>query len=308
MGHLKHAKLLVVGGTGFIGRHLIKQAKDKGWKVTSLSLTPPSSSNAEPGVAYLVGNIENKTDLERKISDQAFDYVVNLSGYINHSPFFEEGNAIICQHFLGVINLMAAIDRGRLRKFVQIGSSDEYGCISAPQKETDMGRPVTPYAFGKNTATKFLQTLYQVESTPVTILRLFLTYGPGQDNRRFIPQLIKGCLADIEFPVSEGNQIRDFCYVEDVVRGILLALEARTCEGEIINLASGSPTKLKDVISLVQQIAGGGSPLIGALPYRVNEAMELYADISKARDLLLWNPATTMEEGLKKTIDRMRTG
>lgn len=295
-------KILVVGGTGFIGHHLLRQAKLRGWKVNSLSLNSPSSEKMIEGVEYLCADIESQKSLNATIGGSSFDYIVNLSGYINHAPFSEGGDAVIRQHFLGVANLISVIDRGRLRKFIQIGSSDEYGCIGAPQKEFDAGRPVTPYAFGKVAATQFLQMLHRVESLPVTILRLFLTYGPGQDSQRFIPQLVKGCLEDLEFPVSEGNQVRDFCYVEDVVSGIFLAFEETRCEGEVVNLASGIPIKIRDVISIVQRLTGKGRPMVAAIPYRKNEPMELYADISKAKNLLRWSPLTSLEEGLLKTV------
>ena len=295
-------ELLVVGGTGFIGRHLVSAAKKRAWNVTSLSINKPTSLKVVDDVEYIVADIQDHEALRSNLKGRAFDYVVNASGYIDHTPFYDGGIEVVGQHFLGVANLMLVIDRTRLKKFVQIGSSEEYGCIPSPQKETDVGQPNTPYGFSKLSITRLLEMLYHSEHLPVCILRIFLTYGPGQDFQRFIPQLLEGCLKNLQFPVSEGNQVRDFCFIDDITRGILLTLETKGVEGKIINLASGDPVKVKEVITLTQRLTGGGLPIWGAVPYRKKESMELYADIEQARELLGWSPIITLEEGLKKMI------
>ena len=302
MGLLGGATILVVGGTGFIGCHLLRLAKLKGLKVTSLSLNTTKAKNAIKGVEYLYADIECKNSLSEKIGNRSFNYIVNLSGYINHTSFDEGGDGVIRQHFLGVSNLISLVDKSNLKRFIQVGSSDEYGCIPGPQKESDYPQPATPYAVGKLATTQLLQMLYRADRIPVTIFRVFLVYGPGQSSQRFIPQLVRGCLNNLEFPVSKGDQIRDFCYVDDAISGLFMALDESQCDGQVINLASGLPTKIKDVISIVQSITGGGRPIVGGVPYRNNEAMELYADISKAKNLLRWKPLTPLEEGLRKTV------
>jgi nucleoside-diphosphate-sugar epimerase len=145
--------------------------------------------------------------------------------------------------------------------------------------------------------------LHRTQGFPAVILRLFLTYGPGQDNRRFFPQIIQGCLLDDPFPTSAGDQLRDFCYVDDIAQGILAALTNDQVDGEIINLASGSPVAIRDAIELIQKTLGRGVPEFGKVPYRVGENMALYADISKANRILDWKPLVTLEEGIERTID-----
>jgi nucleoside-diphosphate-sugar epimerase len=105
-------------------------------------------------------------------------------------------------HFGGVQNILQSVNLDSLKRFVQIGSSDEYGNLSAPQTEDMRESPISPYSLGKAASTQLLQMLYSTEGLPTVILRLFLVYGPGQDLRRFIPQVIQGCLSSGYFPTS----------------------------------------------------------------------------------------------------------
>ena len=144
--------------------------------------------------------------------------------------------------------------------------------------------------------------LHKTEAFPVVILRLFLAYGPNQNEQRFLPQIIKGCLNEKRFPTSSGEQLRDFCYVEDVVRAIYLVFENDFVNGEILNIASGKPVSIRKIIQTVRDIIGKGEPCFGDVPYRPSENMSLYADIKKAQRLLGWNPSYSLESGLKKLL------
>ena len=158
----------------------------------------------------------------------------------------------------------------------------------------------------KAAASHFVKLLSNTEEFPGVVLRFFLVYGPGQDDRRFLPQIIKACLKGEEFKTSEGKQLRDFCYVEDAVDAMIKAALSPATRGCIINVASGKPISIQEVIEKVIQLSGGGKPLWGQYPYRKRENMELYADISLAKNLLKWGPRTRLEDGLRKTVDYYR--
>jgi nucleoside-diphosphate-sugar epimerase len=295
-------KLLIVGGTGFIGKNLTQKAVESGFLTTVISLNLPKEDYKVSNAEYLQSDVTNLDHLKKTLLNRKFDYIVNLSGYIDHSNFMNGGREIINTHFDGVQNLLQVIDWGDLKKFIQIGSSDEYGNQSAPQSEDIRESPISPYSAGKVFSTHLLQMLHQTEGLPVVILRLFLVYGPGQSNERFLPQIIDGCHSDLGFPVSEGAQLRDFCYVDDVSRGILMALKNKDVEGEVINLASGVPISIREIIEIVRGLVGKGSPEFGKIPYRVGENMSLYADTKKANKILKWTPKTSIGDGIKKTI------
>ena len=105
--------------------------------------------------------------------------------------------------------------------------------------------------------------LHKTEAFPVVILRLFLAYGPNQNEQRFLPQIIISCLNEKRFPTSSGEQLRDFCYVEDVVRAIYLVFENDFVNGEILNIASGKPVSIRKIIQTVRDIIGKGEPCFG---------------------------------------------
>ena len=190
----------------------------------------------------------------------------------------------------------------KIKKFVQIGSCLEYGNIEAPQNEKQQGLPYSPYALAKLASTKFLLMLYDTKKFPTTILRLFQVYGPQQDQNRIFPQIIKGCLKNEKFPVSHGNQVRDFCFIDDVIRAIFLALLSKKTNGEIINIGSGKPQKIKQIIKKIRNIIGKGKPQFGKFKYREGENMELYPSIRKAFIKLKWKPKINFDEGLRIII------
>ena len=299
-------RLLVVGGNGFLGRHIVHHAVTLGWHVTNLSLSPHPAHEDKTSVRYVSADISNQDKLTAALQDTSFEYVVNCGGYIDHTLFFKGGRKIFDAHCAGVLNLAGILNRDVLQAFINIGSSDEYGNTPAPQRESQRESPISPYSLGKVAATHCLQMLHRTEQFPATTLRLFLTYGPGQDDRRFLPQIIKGCLEGRSFPTSEGEQLRDFCFVQDTVAAVFAALESSAARGEVINIGSGQPVSIRQMIETVTRLIGKGSPQFGAVAYRSGENMELFADISKAKTLLKWGPKISLEMGLEKTIQWFR--
>jgi len=295
--------LLIVGGTGFIGKHVVKGGVKRGYKVTVISLRHVAEDQKIDNVEYLVVDISRREHVVGVLSERSFGYVVNLGGYIDHSTYKNGGRVAIDSHFNGVMNLIEVLDWSKLQAFVQIGSSDEYGSSSAPQKEISNVDPISSYSLGKLAAEQLLLMLHRTEGFPVINIRLFLVYGPGQDTKRFLPQIIMSCLGNKEFSTSYGEQLRDFCYIDDVVDGIFMAMNNIAAQGEIINITSGKSLKIKTTIDYVVNKIGRGTPMYGKFLYRNGENMELYADVEKARDLLGWQPKTTFEEGMISTIN-----
>lgn len=274
----------------------------KGWQVSSVSLNPPTTKRFVEGVHYLHLDLTDRLLVKETLGED-FDYIVNLGGYINHQLFRDGGRNLVETHFNALQNLVESVPRRNLKRFVQIGSSDEYGNAPPPQHEGLREQPISPYSLAKVAGTHFFQMLYRTENFPVVTLRLFLTYGPGQDSGRFLPQIIRGCLDDAVFPTSAGEQLRDFCYVDDTIRGIFQALSLPKAKGEVINVASGKAISIRTMIEKICTLTGQGQPLYGELPYRPVENMSLYASISKAKKMLKWVPAISLEEGLLKTIE-----
>lgn len=298
-------KILIVGGSGFIGSHLVMRCKKESNCVTNLGFEEKLNVNSD--VETIVADISDKRQLEKALAGRFFDYVFNLGGYIDHTAYFKEGRKSIDSHFFGLMNLLDCLDNKNLKGFVQIGSSDEYGCVSAPQKESCRENPISPYSLAKVAGSHFVQMLNMTENFPGVVARLFLVYGPFQDNGRFLPQIIRFCLEDKEFKTSEGKQLRDFCYVDDVVDALIRAAIMPSCKGHVLNIASGKPVLIRDAVEKIMEKTGGGKPIWGAFPYRKAENMALYPDISLAKKLLKWIPSISFDEGLSKTIDYYRS-
>jgi nucleoside-diphosphate-sugar epimerase len=295
--------ILVLGGTGFIGDNIIKKAVSLNWNVYSLSKNSTSSIKLNEKVIYIKCDINNYEEIKKCLSKFKFHYIINCLGYVDHSNFQNNGYEVINSHFNSIVNLIHIIDKSLLKKFITLGSSDEYKENIIPINENSFIENRSCYAFAKNSLREFLQMLNITEDFPCLILRIFLTYGPGQNKQRFIPQIIDGCLNNLKFPVSPGEQIRDFCFIDDIVEAIFLSLFSDYKNADIFNLASGVPVMIKDVVYKICNIIGKGDPQFGKIQYRQSENMILYADINKSNIQLNWSPRINLDEGLRLTIN-----
>jgi dTDP-glucose 4,6-dehydratase len=302
---LKHSKkILIVGGTGFIGYHLAKQSLKRGWRVTSVSSKPPKKIRYLSKVRYIRCDITNKKLLESRINNN-FDYVVNLGGYIDHS----NKKKTFSSHYNGCKNLAEIFLKKMPSSFIQIGSSLEYGNTNSPQRENvkcNLKSIKSTYGKAKLSSSIHMINLFKKKKFPATVLRLYLVYGPKQDINRFLPTIINGCLKNKKFPSSKGDQLRDFLYVSDAVEAIIKSLINKNTRGKIINLGSGKPKLIKNVIEKVKKISKGGKPQYGMFKLRKFDIQKLYPSIEKVKNTINWKPKTSFDRGLKRTINSYR--
>ena len=293
-------RFLILGGSGFIGRSLSARITAMGGSVTLVSRTPIQQDQSNGNVCSIVADMSLDEEVARVFSDP-YDYVVNALGYVDHSPFYAGGMEVIDVHFSSVLKQLKYIQRDALKKYIYIGSADEYGDRKIKSEETSREQPNSPYSFAKVAAGHLLQMLWHSEKFPVTIVRIFLTYGPEQGLNRFIPQVITDAANGLDIRTSPGEQVRDFCYIDDIVEGLTAIMESDNVSGHILNLASGQPVKVRDVVAI---IAGhfDANVNFGARPYRPGEAMYQVADITKIKQLTAWKPKVSLEEGIEKTI------
>ena len=293
-------KILITGGTGFIGYHLAKKCLKLNWKVTSLSSNRPKKIRKLKKLKYLIADISSKKKLKNKIKIN-FDYVVNLAGYVDHSRKLKT----IKSHYNGCKNFSSLFINSKIKKFIQIGSSIENGKINSPQIEnnTPNRKILSAYGEAKLLSSNFLLDLNKKYNFPVTILRLYLIYGPYQDPNRVIPITILNSIFNKKFDCSDGRQSRDFLYIDDLVDGIIkILIKEDNLSGEIINLGSGKPTKIKKIIKNIVNLVGSGKPIFGKVRFRKDEINKLYPNLNKAKKLINWAPKTDLNLGLKKTI------
>lgn len=290
-------KLLIAGGTGFIGYHLAKKALKKGWIVTSISTKKPKKIRLLKKVKYIKCNLSNKIKL-KKILKSNFDHVVNLAGYVNHN----DKKRTYSSHYLGCKNLANELVDKDIVSFVQMGSSLEYGKNKSPHKENMKCKPISIYAKSKYLSTKYLLMLNKNKNFPSVIFRLYQSYGNKQDNNRLIPITINSCLKNLKFPCSRGDQKRDFLHIDDLIRALFLAMLKKNSKGNIFNIGSGKPMKVKFVINKIQQFIRQGQPKFGEIELRSEENTLTYPDIRKAKKILNWSPKINITKGLKAVI------
>ena len=295
----KKINILIIGGTGFIGYYLSKKCIAKKWSVTSISTKKPKKKRYLKKVRYVLCDISKKSQIKLKIK-KYYDFVVNLGGHVDHNNLKKTYQS----HYIGVKNLVEIFLSNQPKLFLQMGSAGEYGKISSPHKEKYLGASsASVYNKSKLLASKFLLNLHKQKEFPATVLRLYQAYGPKQDTNRLIPIVIDSCIKNKKFDCSNGNQIRDFIFIEDVINLIMKCFSNKSSiKGEIINLGSGKPIKVKKLIKKIRLLIGQGSPQFGKIKMRKDELQKSYPSISKAKKKLNWRPKTSLDEGLKLTI------
>ena len=210
-------RVLIIGGTGFIGFHLANFCKKKKYKVHIISRTKPKISRRIKDIIYINADISNKKKLKIALGNNFdFDFVINLGGEVQHNV----EKKVRKSHYTGVKNLASIFLNKKIKKFIQIGSSMEYGLNRSPHKETMKCKPLSSYGLAKYAATKHLLNLNKKFGFPTIVLRPYQVYGPHQDENRFIPFVIKNCINNKNFPCSSGTQFRDFLYILDFINRI----------------------------------------------------------------------------------------
>ncbi len=199
---------------------------------------------------------------------------------------------------------MIFFQKKKIFKFIQVGSSLEYGNLKNPNDEKDTNLNLklhSSYSNSKLKTTKYLFRKFKRDKFPFIIIRPYLVYGPGQDFNRVIPIIIRAALNNQEFECTDGKQKRDFLYIDDLVSGIIKSLKVKN-KAEIINIGYGKPYSIKYVINKIIKLIGKGKPLYGLKKIRKDENLVSYPKINKAKKFLNWQPKIDFKKGIMNTI------
>ena len=291
-------KILIAGGSGFIGYHLAKKALNKKYSVSIIATKRPFKKRYLKKVKYIYCDITNKKKLTKKLN-QNFDFIVNLAGYVNHQEKIKTYNS----HYKGCKNLDYIFLKKKFISFLQIGSSAEYGHSKAPHSEFTKCDIKSNYAKAKFDAQNYLKGLSRKNKFKFNVIRLYQVYGPKQELNRFIPIVIYNCLKNKNFPSSEGKQSRVFIFIDDAVDAIFKVLNNKKSVNQIYNIGFGKPLNIKSLVIKIVNLCKGGKPLFGKIKLRKDESLLSYPNILKAKKTLKWQPKINIDEGLKKTIN-----
>jgi UDP-glucose 4-epimerase len=314
------ANFLVTGGAGFIGSNLVKVLLNRGDTVRVLdnfSTGKRENLNFSEISPDFVNDLES---VEGDITDpgtcrQALDGVE----YVLHQAAIPSVPRSIAQpresnqaNIDGTLNLLVAARDAGVKRVVFASSSAVYGDSPGfPRKETIMPRPLSPYAVQKLTAEHYLRIFHDLYGLETVSLRYFNVFGPNQDPdseyAAVIPRFIKAFLTGASPTVyGDGEQSRDFTYVDNVVHGNLLAVDAEGAPGKVINLACGGQLTLNQLLVHLKQITGSDVEAVYTDP-RPGDVRHSWADISVSEQVLDYKTQVALEEGLGKTVDYFRT-
>lgn len=307
-------KALVTGGAGFIGSHLIEGLLARGWDVRVLeNFSTGHRENIKPlinQIDLLEGDVCNLTTVRfaARNVDVIFHHAA-LPSVARSVANPLESNEVNITGTLSV--LLAARDNG-VKRVVYAASSSAYGDQPAlPKVETMMPEPLSPYAVGKLAGEMYARTFTRLYGLSTVSLRYFNVFGPRQDPTTqyagVIAKFISCALAGKPYPVyGDGEQSRDFTYVENVVQVNLLAADAQLDHAPVINIAFGERTTLNQIIKLLNEITHQNLPAHYA-PERPGDVRHSHADLTLARRLLGYNPAVDLREGLRRTLEWYRS-
>jgi len=296
-------QILVTGGSGFIGHHLINALSDD--PETRISVISRKDIHLPSGISLYKGDLRDPIFVNECIMKCKPSTIFHLAANKERSPLFSAFSRGLEDNLISSLNVFEAASKLEgLNSIVVLGTAEEYGNNNCPFVEDMREFPVSAYSFSKVCVTKLCEVVHFLYRMPVVIMRPSLAYGPGQSTDMFLPALIKSLIGNKAFPMTAGEQTRDFIYVSDLVDAIIKAAQSEKLIGSVTNVGSGSSVKLKDVALKVEQMLGrSGVVQLGALKYRQGEIMEYVVDNSKIKELLGWFPKVSLEEGLMHTIN-----
>lgn len=285
-------RILVTGGTGFIGRKVTARLVAEGHRPVVTQLGPlPDSFSLAADVELIDLDLRDFESVGRLIDDLRPELVLHLAGVTGYSD--PDGRLCDEINYRASGFLLERLIEAKVAKVVMIGSAAEYGQQPTPFHEGMPERPTSAYARSRACATRHALSLGSTANLPITILRLFSVYGIGQPMHMFLQQLITHAVSAEDFRMTNGGQLRDFVHVEDVASGLLQAATSSEANGRIINIAGGVGHSLSSVAKAVWRYCGTDESLLhlGAFDAHGDDAFDTHADISLAQDILGWRPA-----------------
>jgi len=303
MNELKRKNILVTGGAGFIGSHIVDRLSSENNVVVLDNLSSGSLANLKKSkgrITFIEGDVLDGLILGTLV--RKVEYVFHLAANVGNVKSIEDPRFDMIVNIEGTLNLLEACQNSNIKRLVYSSSGAIFGeARYQPVDEEHPLNPESPYAVSKLAAEKYCFAFHKVYDVPTTVVRYFNAYGPRQGTSEyanaisiFLDKFRK------EEPITvfgDGEQTRDFVFVEDLVTANILAATQPTATGEIFNIGTGKATSINQLINIIKQISGWEVP-ITYTSFRAGEVRDSRASIEKARKLLGYEPQTSLKEGL----------
>ena len=303
-------RFLLTGGAGFIGSHIVKRLVGEGAVVRVVD-------NLSTGQVARLENLRCSIEyVEADLADNLVsDEVVKDVDYVLHQAAIPSVQRSVCDpigtnraNVTATLNLLESCRKAKVRRFVYAASSSAYGDTEVLPKSEEMPpNPLSPYALQKLAGEHYCKLYYSLYGLETVCLRYFNVFGPGQDPHSeysaVIPKFISKLLINELITVyGDGEQSRDFTYVENVVDANLLALQATKACGKVLNVGCGERITLNTLIQLLEEIVGVKAK-VSYSASKPGDVRHSLADINLARRLLEYEPKVMVKEGLRRTVE-----
>jgi nucleoside-diphosphate-sugar epimerase len=292
-------RVLITGGSGFLGSHLARRLGDRGMEVHAVSRSEHIS--ASDYLRWWKGDMADFVQVRSILYEVKPDVVFHLSGLGTASRDCDLVLPTLQSLLISTVNILMIAKEISCARVVLAGSLQE------PDPTSSEMTPRSPYAAAKWASAAYSRMFHDLYAVPTVVLRIFMTYGPGQNESKLIPYVILSLLKGIAPKVSSGQHLYDWVYVDDVIDGFLMAAQAPNVEGCTIDIGSGALVPIRAVVDQLVALTGSEvQPLFGALPDRPLEPVHA-ASLHDAYAKLGWKPRTPLSEGLKQTVRWYKT-
>ncbi len=304
------AKVLVTGGAGFIGSHLVRALLERGDQVRVLdNLSTGSKANlAGLDIDFIEGDIRDTKIVQDSIKD--VHTIFHLAAFISVAGSMEDPLACYEANLNGSLNVLMQASQAGMKRVVLASSAAVYGESESPVAENHPLNPQSPYAASKLAMEQAAKLFSQSFNLETVCLRFFNAYGPRQSPdspyAAAIPKFIQVMLAGEPVTIhGDGQQTRDFVYVRDIVEAMLLAADGDSIDGRVFNIAGGKSVPINELVETLQRFfPETPDPVFG--PSRQGDLLFSEADISLAERALGYRPRIDLQEGLGITVEWFR--
>ena len=306
------ATYLVTGGAGFIGSHVVEELVSRGERVRVVdNLVTGARENVAHvnGADLMVGDLVDPDVADRAVA--GVDYVVHLAAIPSVPRSIADPITSNEANVSATVSLLVAAQRHAVRRVVFASSSAIYGnAATLPKREDAAPDPLSPYALQKLIGEQYGKLFHELHGLETVSVRYFNVFGPRQDPSSpysGVISLFARCLMERCRPTiyGDGEQTRDFTYVQNVVDGTLLACTAPRAAGQVINVSCGGRVSLNELFRIMRQLCDSDLEPRYSDP-RLGDVRDSEADIARAHDLLGYTPVVFLEEGLKRTLEWYR--